>query len=175
MCVVVTYFDCTIEQLQDGNSDKDDEHCQKVNDLLNNPPALGRGGRTGTGSARTGFPLGAPGESGAGGAPGGPQDLGALANLDQGQLMQLLCRRFFLSKMWKIQGRSSFLTYTSFSIGVAGGGETPPNSAEPHVCFQPPNCTAKRTKSTCNNLSSLYKICNQNNNLSSNFQISLLF
>uniref|UniRef100_A0A914WP82 Proteasomal ubiquitin receptor ADRM1 homolog n=1 Tax=Plectus sambesii TaxID=2011161 RepID=A0A914WP82_9BILA len=65
--------------LQEGKTDKDDEYCRKVNDLLNNPPtrSVGRGG-------------GDRADQLAGLGLGGAEDLGALGNLDQGQLMQLL-------------------------------------------------------------------------------------
>ncbi|KAI1712142.1 proteasome complex subunit rpn13 ubiquitin receptor domain-containing protein [Ditylenchus destructor] len=52
--------------LQDAKTDKDDEYCKKVNELLNNPPSA---------TARS---------EGTGG-----QDIGPLSNMDQNQIMQL--------------------------------------------------------------------------------------
>ncbi|VDM47504.1 unnamed protein product [Toxocara canis] len=72
--------------MQDGKSDKDEEYCKKVNDLLNNPPApragaRGSSDRVGASSFGGLTALGGTGTDG---------DLGALGNLDQSQLMQLL-------------------------------------------------------------------------------------
>ncbi|EFO24445.1 hypothetical protein LOAG_04044 [Loa loa] len=72
--------------MQDGKTDKDDENCKKVNEMLNNPPApraAARGGADRAGASSFGT-LAALGSAGADG------ELGALGNLDQSQLMQLL-------------------------------------------------------------------------------------
>lgn len=72
--------------MQEGETDKDDEYCKKVNEVLNNPPAPRQSGRTAS-------------ERNVGSALGGAlaafnssadNDLSALGNLDQSQLMQLL-------------------------------------------------------------------------------------
>ncbi|KAI1724118.1 proteasome complex subunit rpn13 ubiquitin receptor domain-containing protein [Ditylenchus destructor] len=55
--------------LQDAKTDKDDEYCKKVNELLNNPPSA---------TARS---------EGTGGRDG--EDIGPLSNMDQNQIMQL--------------------------------------------------------------------------------------
>jgi len=67
--------------LQDPPKDKDDELAKKVNDLLNNPPPQrhARGG----GSERSANALNALAQLGNG------EDIGALGNMDQNQLMQL--------------------------------------------------------------------------------------
>ncbi|KAE9554736.1 hypothetical protein FO519_002064 [Halicephalobus sp. NKZ332] len=67
--------------LQDPPKDKDDELVKKVNDLLNNPPPQrhGRGGA----SERSANALNALAQLGNG------EDIGALGNMDQNQLMQL--------------------------------------------------------------------------------------
>ncbi|VDK40605.1 unnamed protein product, partial [Anisakis simplex] len=70
--------------MQDGRTDKDDEHCKKVNDLLNNPPAP-RAGARGS-SDRVG--ASSFGGLAALGGTGADSDLGALSHLDPNQLMR---------------------------------------------------------------------------------------
>ena len=67
--------------LQDPPKDKDDDLVKKVNDFLNNPPPQrhGRGGA----SERSTNALNALAQL------GGGEDIGALGNMDQNQLMQL--------------------------------------------------------------------------------------
>jgi len=74
--------------MQEPKEDKDEEHCKKVNELLNNPPAPGSQAASG----------GAGGAGGATGLPGlaslgdqlDPNLQNLLQNMDQNQLMQLL-------------------------------------------------------------------------------------
>ncbi|CAD5229247.1 unnamed protein product [Bursaphelenchus okinawaensis] len=68
--------------LQDSNTDRDDKICKKVNDLLNNPPSNRASGRGGS-SERNSHALSALTS-----AMGG-DDMGALGNMDQNQIMQL--------------------------------------------------------------------------------------
>uniref|UniRef100_A0A0N5AL75 RPN13_C domain-containing protein n=1 Tax=Syphacia muris TaxID=451379 RepID=A0A0N5AL75_9BILA len=72
--------------MQDGDTDKDDEYCKKVNEVLNNPPAPRQSSRS-AGERSVNSALG-----GALAAfnSGSENDLSALGNLDQTQLMQLL-------------------------------------------------------------------------------------
>ncbi|KAI6205520.1 Proteasomal ubiquitin receptor ADRM1-like protein [Aphelenchoides besseyi] len=69
--------------LQEPRQDKDDEYCKKVNDLLNNPPST----RTRAGGERSGG--GNAGTMAALNSAIGSEDIGALGNMDQNQLMQL--------------------------------------------------------------------------------------
>uniref|UniRef100_A0A915BKZ5 Proteasomal ubiquitin receptor ADRM1 homolog n=1 Tax=Parascaris univalens TaxID=6257 RepID=A0A915BKZ5_PARUN len=72
--------------MQDGKSDKDEDYCKKVNDLLNNPPTP-RAGARGSADRVGGSSFGGLAALGGTGADG---ELGPLSNLDQSQLMQLL-------------------------------------------------------------------------------------
>jgi len=70
--------------LQEARTDKDDDYCKKVNELLNNPPASrARGGADRSGSAN---PLATLNSAIAAGA----DEIGALGNMDQQQIVQLL-------------------------------------------------------------------------------------
>uniref|UniRef100_A0A914DT43 Proteasomal ubiquitin receptor ADRM1 homolog n=2 Tax=Acrobeloides nanus TaxID=290746 RepID=A0A914DT43_9BILA len=72
--------------MQEPKPDKDDEICKKVNDLLNNPPALrSTGGRSTTEKSSAFGNL-----ANFSGALGNGEDMGAFSNMDQNQLMQLL-------------------------------------------------------------------------------------
>ncbi|VDD95463.1 unnamed protein product [Enterobius vermicularis] len=69
--------------MQEGETDKDDEYCKKVNEILNNPPAPRQSGRAGgERNISLGGALAAFNSS--------ENELSALSNLDQSQLMQLL-------------------------------------------------------------------------------------
>ncbi|CAD5234534.1 unnamed protein product [Bursaphelenchus xylophilus] len=68
--------------LQDSNTDKDEKVCKKVNDLLNNPPSNRASARGGS-SERNSHALSALTS-----AMGG-DEMGALGNMDQNQIMQL--------------------------------------------------------------------------------------
>ncbi|XP_030830130.1 proteasomal ubiquitin receptor ADRM1 [Strongylocentrotus purpuratus] len=72
--------------MQEPKTDKDDELCKKVNDVLNNPPAPGSSG-LGGGRGTGGLPADLGGLGSALGE-GGLQSM--LGNMDQQQMMQLL-------------------------------------------------------------------------------------
>jgi len=118
--------------MQEPKSDKDEEHCKKVNDNLNNPPAPG--------SSRGGAGGGTPGLGGAGtgGLRGidfsnlGDAELqNLLNNMSQQQLMQLFGGNLGAGS---IAGLSSLLGGGSGgrTRQAAGGGRTrPPAVTEP--------------------------------------------
>ncbi|XP_072175345.1 proteasomal ubiquitin receptor ADRM1-like isoform X1 [Diadema setosum] len=73
--------------MQEPKTDKDDETCQKVNDVLNNPPAPGSSGLGGGRGSGGGLPADL-GSLGSALGEGGLQSM--LGNMDQQQMMQLL-------------------------------------------------------------------------------------
>jgi len=73
--------------MQEPKSDKDDEYCKKVNEVLNNPPTPDAS-RAGSGGGGAGGFGGLPPELAAGLGEGDLQNL--LGNMSQQQLMQLL-------------------------------------------------------------------------------------
>ena len=77
---------------QEPKSDKDEEHCRKVNDYLNNPPTPGSSRGNGGGGGFGGLSGLPPELAGLGGADSDLQSL--LGNLSQQQLMQLLGKYF---------------------------------------------------------------------------------
>lgn len=73
--------------MQEPKTDKDEEYCKKVNDLLNNPPAPGSASRSGGGGGSGG--LGGPGGLDLSNI-GDSEITSMLSNMNQQQLMQLL-------------------------------------------------------------------------------------
>lgn len=85
--------------MQEPKTDKDDEHCKKVNEMLNNPPAPGSS-------------LG----GGAGGAGGLAGLQPALASLGD----QLGKGTFESCSVWMIKGRISKISPSSLSLNYIG-------------------------------------------------------
>merc|ERR1719378_1894536 len=78
--------------MQEPKTDKDDEHCKKVNEMLNDPPAPGSalGGSGGSGGAGGGLAGLQPALASLGDQLGDSNLQTLLNNMDQNQLMQLL-------------------------------------------------------------------------------------
>eukprot|EP00111_Clytia_hemisphaerica_P008889 TCONS_00025966-protein len=78
--------------LQEPKTDKDEEHCKKVNEMLNNPPAPGSalGGSGGSGGAAGGLAGLQPALASLGDQLGDSNLQNLINNMDQNQLMQLL-------------------------------------------------------------------------------------
>lgn len=85
MCYISLYFS------QEPKDEKDEEHCRKVNDFLNNPPPQSNGGGSNTRNSNISAALQGLPES----------DMqGLLGNINQNDLMQLLGEFFITIKFF---------------------------------------------------------------------------
>ncbi|TKR76914.1 hypothetical protein L596_017984 [Steinernema carpocapsae] len=98
--------------MQDNRADKDEELVKKVNDILNRPPSGRQGGRSGNTerSSGLGATLNALGN--------GNDDMGALNNLDQNQLMQLL----------QLMNSNGSASADALISSLAGGNDSTPTT-----------------------------------------------
>ncbi|XP_075166186.1 regulatory particle non-ATPase 13 isoform X2 [Haematobia irritans] len=119
--------------MQEPKEDKDEEHCRRVNELMNNPPSASRGGQDG----------------------GDLQYM--LNNMSQQQLMQLfggVGQMGGLSSLLGSMNRSSDSTRTPSSARSAAGLVTPENTTAPRTPYAPKAKGSKSSSSSAGGASS---------------------
>ncbi|KAH8297080.1 hypothetical protein KR044_004608 [Drosophila immigrans] len=117
--------------MQEPKSDKDDEHCRRINELLNNPPSAHQRGGGGSGSEGTDLQY-------------------MLNNMSQQQLMQLFGGVGQMGGLSSLLGQMNSRTPSSRNAASSGGGssggtalQTPENVSLP----RPPSAPTKGSKS----------------------------
>ncbi|XP_023160079.2 proteasomal ubiquitin receptor ADRM1 homolog isoform X1 [Drosophila hydei] len=122
--------------MQEPKTDKDDEHCRRINELLNNPPSAHQRGGGGSGSEGTDLQY-------------------MLNNMSQQQLMQLFGGVGQMGGLSSLLGQMNSRTPSSRNAASSGGGssaalQTPENVNVPRTVSVP----SKPSKSSGNRSSS---------------------
>ncbi|XP_032597087.1 proteasomal ubiquitin receptor ADRM1 homolog isoform X1 [Drosophila grimshawi] len=108
--------------MQEPKTDKDDEHCRRINELLNNPPSAHQRGGGGSGSEGTDLQY-------------------MLNNMSQQQLMQLFGGVGQMGGLSSLLGQMNSRTPSSRNTSSSGGGsaalQTPENVSVPRTPSAP--------------------------------------